>query len=127
MATAKIEKQGNDAAEGVRQRPAVTPRVDVFENDSEYLLLADLPGVGKDGLQVHLHEGELTLEGRCEQSAPGAPLAAEYRTTDYVRKFAVPRGIDPEKIDAALTDGVLRLRMPKAEALKPRQIPIRPG
>jgi len=127
MASSKIEKRVSDAAEGVRQRPVVTPRVDVFENEREYLLVADLPGVGRDGLQIHLDDGELTLEGRREEKAPGAALAAEYRAADYVRKFAVPRGIDPDKIEAALANGVLRLRLPKAEELRPRQIPIRQG
>jgi len=125
MSSTKLETKQKTDVEGVRQRPAVAPRVDVYENAQEYLLVADLPGVTQEGLNISLHDDELTLDARREAATPGALVAAEYRPIDYFRKFAVPRGIDPDRIEAALADGLLRLRLPKAESLKPRQIPIR--
>jgi HSP20 family molecular chaperone IbpA len=125
MSSTKLETKQKAAVEGVRQRPAVAPRVDVFENAQEYLLVADLPGVTQEALNISLDDDELTLDARRDAAPPGAVIAGEYRSVDYFRKFAVPRGIDPDRIEAALSDGLLRLKLPKAESLRPRQIPIR--
>ncbi len=120
----KMQKHSADV-ENVRQRPAVAPRVDVYENDQEYLIVADLPGVKKEELKLDIDEDELKLEGARHAEAPGALVAGECRPVDYRRKFVVPQGVDREKIDAELSAGVLRLRLPKAEALRPRQIAVR--
>lgn len=124
MGTYGNETMVKDPAERVQQRPAVTPRVDVFENENEYLLLAELPGVDKQALDIRLQDGELTIEAKRATPELGALLAVEYRPADYIRKFAIPSGVDPNQIEAALDGGVLRLRLPKAEDTKPRQIPI---
>jgi HSP20 family molecular chaperone IbpA len=113
-------------AENVSERPAVAPRIDVFENDDEILLFADLPGVSKDNVRIDLEKERLTIEARrTDPQAEGTELLAEHRPFDYRRAFLVPRGIDRDKIDAELNAGVLRLRLPRADALKPRSIPIR--
>jgi HSP20 family protein len=113
-------------AENVNERPAVAPRIDVFENDNEILLFADLPGVSKDNVRIDLEKERLTIEARrTETQEEGTELLAEYRPFDYRRAFLVPRGIDRDKIDAELRAGVLRLKLPRADALKPRSIPIR--
>ncbi len=104
---------------------SVSPRVDVYENAHELLVLADVPGATKDSMTVHLDKGELTLEARRETPTHGSPVQAEYRPLDYHRVFAVPQGIDASKIEAQLTAGVLRVRLPKSEALKPRRIEIK--
>jgi len=122
----KMQKRNADV-ENVRQRPAVAPRVDVFENEHEYLIVADLPGVKKEGLKLDIDDDELKLEGTRNTSEPGALVAGECRAVDYRRTFVVPEGVDREKIDAELAAGVLRLRLPKAEALRPRQIAVRAG
>ncbi len=111
--------------ENVRQRPAVAPRVDVYENPQEYLIVADLPGVKKENLRLDIDEDELKLEGIRDVPELGALVGGECRPVDFRRKFVVPQGVDREKIDAELTAGVLRLRLPKAEALRPRQISVR--
>jgi len=113
-------------AENVNERPAVAPRIDVYENDNEILLFADLPGVSKDNVRIDLDKERLTIEARRTDSPDeGTELLAEYRPFDYRRAFLVPRGIDREKIDAELRAGVLRLKLPRADALRPRSIPIR--
>jgi HSP20 family protein len=113
-------------AENVNERPAVAPRIDVFENDNEILLFADLPGVSKDNVRIDLEKERLTIEARrTDTQEEGTELLTEYRSFDYRRAFLVPRGIDRDKIDAELSAGVLRLKLPRADSLKPRSIPIR--
>jgi|SRR5580704_2797656 HSP20 family protein len=119
-----LHKTG-DAPEKLHQRPAVTPAVDIFENKDELLIVADLPGVGKDDLTLNLDKGKLTIEGRHKASGDAGDTGDV--AFDYRRIFAVPQGIDAEKIAADLTAGVLRVHLPKSEALKPRQIDVKVG
>lgn len=124
----EMVKQEDRSPERVSERPAMAPLVDLYENNDELLLVADLPGVTKEGLHIQFHDGVLSLEGRREIAREGATLVrAEYRVADFVRHFTVPDGIDVEKIDASMSDGVLKLRLPKAAALKPRKIEIKGG
>ena len=111
------------------QRPAIAPACDIYENADEILVVADLPGVTKDALTIQMEKGELTLEARRRDvgAERGSFLALECRTCDFRRRFAVPAGIDAARISAELNAGVLRLHLPKSEALKPRQITVRAG
>ena len=112
--------------EAVRAGPSVAPRVDIFVNEHEILLFAELPGVRADGLRIDVDKDRLTLEARRSDGRQAtSELSAEYRAVDYRRSFFVPQGIDRSKIEAELKAGVLRLRLPKADALKPRTIPVR--
>ena len=121
----KTHKTSSPVPEKLHQRPAVTPAVDIFENKDELLIVADLPGVGNDELTLNLDKGKLTIEGR--RKASGEPGDTDGGAFDYRRVFAVPQGIDAEKIAANLTGGVLRVHLPKSEALKPRQIEVKAG
>lgn len=107
------------------ERPRVAPPVDVFENADEILLHADMPGVETKDLEVSFDRGQLTITARREGNGDGNALRSEYRAADYYRRFAVPPGVDAAKIRAELKHGVLQLHLPKSDALKPRQIPIR--
>lgn len=110
------------------QRPAVAPPCDVYENDDEVLVVADVPGVTAEDLDISLDKGELSIVARRKVSpGDGTFIGMEYRDCDYRRRFAVPGGIDANKIAAELKDGVLWLHLPKSEALKPRQIAVRAG
>lgn len=109
------------------ERLSVRPRVDVFENEHEYLVVADVPGIPKDAIEVQFEGGELRLEARRDAKALGAPLAEEYRTADYRRAFAMPDGIDAEKIEAELKHGVLTVHLPKTAAKRPKRVEIRPS
>ena len=110
------------------RRAAVAPPCDVYENDDEVLVIADLPGVTSDTLSVDLDGGELSVAARREVAAEGGSfIGLEYQSCDFRRRFAVPGGIDANKINAELRDGVLRLHLPKSGALKPRQIAVRAG
>ncbi len=122
-----LGKDEKAAPERVQQRAVTTPLVDVYEDKEGLLLIADLPGVTKDGVRIELEKGQLTIDARRADPPAGTLVASEYRAVDYHRVFSVPRDIDPAKIDASLTAGVLRLRLPKSDAAKPRRIEVRAG
>jgi len=124
MAEMKIQQRETNP-ENVSERPTVSPRVDVYESEKEILLIADLPGVAKEQLNVRVDGDTLVLEGSRVFDVKGSLLAAEYRPIDYRRTFNVPPGIDRSKIDAELHAGVLKLHLPKEAALQPRRIAIR--
>lgn len=107
------------------QKPAVRPRVDVFENDAEYLVVADVPGAPKDGIEVSYEEGELRLVARRAPEALGNALAEEYKAHDFRRSFAMPEGVDAEKISAELAGGVLNVHLPKVGKKRPQKIDVR--
>ena len=115
------------APEQTRTGPVYSPAVDIFENDHSITLLADMPGVKATDLEIDLRENTLTLTGRV--TAPGTAkesnVVREYRPGTFFRQFTLSEAIDQPKIDAQLTDGVLRLELPKVERAKPRQITVR--
>jgi len=95
----------------------LTPAVDIYENDHEYVLLADLPGVEPDAVNVQLEANELRIQGHVK--------AGEDTTHVYARAFQVGPGIDPGKVSAEMKHGVLRLTAKKSDALQPRQIKVK--
>jgi HSP20 family molecular chaperone IbpA len=107
------------------ERPAVAPRVDVYESKDELLLVADLPGVERDGLTLHLDGDRLDIEAVRRPEHAGTPLVREARRYDYRRSFTLPDGIDRDQIAAELANGVLTLRLPKSAAVKPRRIAVK--
>ena len=123
--TTNVVKRSAGAPEKIQQRAFAAPAVDIYENADELLLVADLPGVDKDELTIHFEKGQLTIEGRRKAGAEGAARAIEFRALDFRRTFSVPQGINAERIAADLAAGVLRVHLPKADALKPRQIPVK--
>jgi len=110
-----------------QSRPTVAPLVDIYENDDEILLHADMPGVEKDKITVNVDNGTLTITGVREFETKGAASWEEFGNVEYRRNFSVPQTIDVEKVNAELKDGVLRLHLPKSEAAKPKQIEIKTG
>lgn len=123
----KLQKREETRPEAAADRRWVAPRVDIYENDDEVLLLADLPGVNKKDLSINLDKDQLTLEATAGSSRGETPLRGEFGRVDYRRAFVLPGGIDADKVTADLKQGVLWLHLPKAAALKPRQITVRAG
>ena len=105
------------------ERFAVPP-VDIYETEEGLVVLADLPGVAKEGLSVQVEQGILTIEGRQQPGNSGDLLHREFALAPFFRQFRIAEQIDTTRIRAALKNGVLTLELPKAEAAKPRQIPI---
>jgi HSP20 family molecular chaperone IbpA len=117
------------APEQTRPGPVYSPSVDIFENDHAITVLADMPGVKAGDLTIDLRESVLTLTGRVapSESPKETDVLREYRSGTFFRQFTLSETIDRGKIDAKLTDGVLRLELPKVEAARPRQITVRSG
>jgi HSP20 family molecular chaperone IbpA len=107
------------------QLPTVAPEVDILENEEEILLFADLPGVSRDDITVNIENGRLSLSGVRKMAVSGAATWEEFGEVEYRRVFSVPQTINIGKVGAELKEGVLRLRLPKAESAKPRQIEIK--
>ncbi len=124
----KAEKAGLPAVpEQTRTGPVYSPAVDIFENDNSITVLADMPGVKAQDLRIDLRESVLTLAGRVTsvESANEVDVLREYQTGTYFRQFTLSETVEQAKIDAKLTDGVLRLELPKVERARPRQIAVR--
>ncbi len=105
-----------------------TPRFDFWDGEHEWILCGDLPGVTADNLELHVDNGQLTVHGRVPQRHEGTPyLAREYGVADFYRTFTVGDEIDFEHISAEMKNGVLTIRLPKPEAVKPRRIEVKAG
>jgi len=127
-AASAVKQQAQaQAARGTQQQaPAITPPVDVFEDENGITLKADLPGVPKENLSVHVEGEQLTIEGHVTlgESTKLDSVYAEIRVAHYRRTFALSRDLDTAKIDAKMKNGVLTLYVPKAEQARPRRIPV---
>lgn len=119
------EEIKNHEGEPTKSGVYFSPVVDIFETDEAITLLADLPGVSKEQLDINIEDKQLTITGLInEQDQQVHPIYSEYSVGGYTRSFKLGDTIDQSKINAALKDGVLTLVMPKAERLKPRKIQI---
>ena len=117
----------DEQSPAVSKAPTVTPSVDIFENDDEILLYADMPGVEKDAIAINLENGSLTINGHRNPAGDGEAQFEEFGEVEYERAFSVPQGIDINKVKANMNNGVLSLHLPKSEAVKPRQIEVQSG
>jgi HSP20 family protein len=101
----------------------VAPSVNIFETQDGYVLQAEMPGVGKDGLEITLEGSEITITGkRNPETTTGEALFRERNTADYRRVFELDPAIDAGKISAKIAQGVLTVTLPKSEQVKPRKI-----
>jgi HSP20 family molecular chaperone IbpA len=125
----KVREKQEVAQPAEQTRPGIyfTPSVDIFETEKEITLLADMPGVRAEDLVIDLRDNTLTLEGGIApvENAKEESIYEEYNTGRFYRQFSLSEMIDQGKIDAQLTDGVLRLSLPKVEKATPRKITVR--
>ena len=117
-------KSEEAAVERGRQIPVIAPVVDIYENDDEILLNADMPGVAKENITININNGKLAISGSREVKTAGAASWEEFCDAEYMRTFSVPQTIDISKVSAEMKDGVLRLHLPKSEVAKSKQIVI---
>lgn len=115
--------------EQTRPGPVYTPDVDIFESDNEITLMADMPGVTTENLNIDLRDDVLTLSGEAESDSKKSEesIIMEYGVGKYYRQFTLSEVIDQAKIAAELKDGVLRLILPKVEKATPRKITVTAG
>lgn len=122
-----VTHEGRDlsAREESRLREGyLKPAVDIFETEDGLTLMADLPGVSQEQLEVDIVQGVLTLRGKAEGATTGDDLYREFSRANYYRQFQIPNEIEIGRVAAELKNGVLTLQLPKAEAAKPRRIEI---
>jgi len=103
------------------------PKVDVFEEEDQIVMKAELPGVDKDNIAIDVNGRVLTVKG--ERSLDNEVKEGRYTMREcsygrFQRSFTLPAETDAEKIKAEYKDGVLKLNIPKPESSKPRQITI---
>ena len=127
--TANTAAPTSSEAGASRDARALLPRVDVLEDAGGITLLADLPGVSKDKLELKIEGDTLLIEG--EVGTPMPPqmqsVYAEIRVPRYRRAFTLSRELDTARIEASMKDGVLNLRIPKLAHAMPRRIEVSSG
>lgn len=125
MATPTATLPGSATRESTeRSTRTIAPPVDIFETDQSFVVLADLPGVGPDGLEVITERDTLTIRGRTDRPEE-EPDYQEFVLSDYRRTFALTEDLDVSQVSATLKDGVLRIQIAKSPRLQPKRIPVK--
>ena len=126
--TQKQEVEATDGIERTRATRVYMPNVDIFSNAEGIVIMADMPGVEENDMEITLEKDVLTINGYVSTSllAPeGYELVrGEYGVGDFQRSFTIPNKIDRDNIEAGLEDGVLTVRLPKAPEAQARKIAI---
>jgi HSP20 family molecular chaperone IbpA len=122
-----VVSQQSKAVQQDKNDRSMRPPVDIFEDKTGITVQADMPGVSRDRLEVHIDNDTLSIEGRADIAMPEGmeALYADIRSTHYHRSFSLSRELDGDKVDASLKNGVLTLRIPKREQYQPRKIEVR--
>jgi HSP20 family molecular chaperone IbpA len=127
----QVKDKQEVAAPAEQTRPGVvfTPDVDIFENEKQITLLADMPGVASDDITIDLNDSVLSISGEVKpfENKNESDVLVEFEIGRYSRQFTLSEVIDQTKIEAKHEEGVLRLILPKAEKAIPRQIAVTAG
>ncbi|TGK30947.1 Hsp20/alpha crystallin family protein [Leptospira gomenensis] len=107
------------ATEVKREKTRIlTPRVDVYSDEEQIHLFADLPGVEEKDVQVQIEKDQLIVSGKtAEQNPPGELRYSEFRTGEYKRTFTLTESVEEDRITAVYNNGVLHLTLPKRKPL----------
>jgi len=127
----QVKNKQEVAGPAEQTRPGIvfTPEVDIFEDERQITLLADMPGVAPEDITIDLNDSVLSLTGEVKpfKDDDEKNVIVEFEIGRYARQFTLSEAIDQSKIEAKLDDGVLRLTLPKAEKAMPRQIAVTAG
>jgi HSP20 family protein len=129
MTTAEVTRRPTEQSGPAdsAERETYAPVVDIVETTDEIRVVADLPGVSGNDVDIHFDQGALTITGRVKPRQDEANtrwLLREYGVGDFTRSLRFRLDVNVEAIRAEMKDGVLTVHLPKAEALKPRRIPV---
>jgi len=105
----------------------IRPAVNIIEDEEGLVLTADIPGASKESLDVNVEKGILTISAPAQHKVPGTSTYREFELANYYRQFSIPESLDHSKTHADYVNGILTLRIPKAEAAKPKRISIQVG
>ena len=125
VAVAETPKATPAAPANGRPELFMSPPVDIYETADGFALVADLPGVSQENLEVSVTHNVLTIKGHAPLKLPGKARYQEFQPASVFRQFKLNSALDTEQVDAELKNGVLRLRIPKAKAAVARQIEIK--
>ena len=127
MEVQKQEEAPVDEMERTRSRRSFVPRADIYETEKEIIVLADVPGANEKTVDITLEKNVLSITAYVEPAIPsGFEVAyAEYEEGDYQRSFRLSDEIDRNKIEAVVSEGVLRLRLPKIQEAKTKKIAVK--
>lgn len=116
-----------EGAQRTRARRVFTPRTDIYETKDAIILLAEMPGVAPDAVDITLEKRVLTIHGHAAaQEHDGyRQIYAEYADGDFERSFTLSEDIDRDRIEATQSNGILRLVLPKAEPAKAKKIQVK--
>ncbi len=120
-----VEKAGEKSLATRDDALFIAPPVDIFETENALVVVADLPGVSKDEVDIRVEDGILTIKGKAGYQPKADILREEFTLHDYYRKFQLSDEVDQDKISAESKNGVLTITLPKAEKSKPRQIKVK--
>jgi HSP20 family protein len=125
----KQQAQQGQEVEATRGAAGFLPCTDIFEREDAIVVVADMPGVGPEAVDVDLTGNELTISGRVADPAiEGHTLSSwEYEVGDYRRRFRLSGGIDADKIEATIRNGVLQVVLPKSKEAQPQKITVKAG
>ena len=123
------EKQmAHQGSETTKPGNFFVPAVDIFETDAEVTVVAEMPGVNNTGVDVSLEDDVLTISGtRHEDKDSNRILLQEYESGSYLRRFTVSETIDQNKIKAIMSEGLLKVILPKTAPTQPRRIEVQVG
>lgn len=102
----------------------IRPAVNIIETEEGLFVTADVPGATKENIDVNVEKGVLTISAPASHTMPGTSLYSEFELGSYFRQFTIPESLDHEKAKADFVNGILTLRIPKAEVAKPRRIEV---
>lgn len=124
--TAVVNKKDQVNTVTKQSLPQLRPVVDIHENDDYIALYAELPGVNQDDLTITIDQDTLLLEANATITAPAdmKPVYAEFQAAQYKRSFSLSNDLDTEHVVAKLNHGILELKIPKKELIKPRKIEV---
>lgn len=122
-------EQVRNQPEATREDPAYAPLTDIYETNDALVVLAEMPGVDPDNVDISVENRTLTISGHSTKSDPQGytPVHAEYRDIDFRRSFTLSEAVDSDKIDAAMDNGVLRLTIPKSGPAPAKKISVKRG
>ena len=125
----KTAPESVEKTERTRERQVFSPRADIYETAEAIVVVADMPGVKEDAVDITLEKNVLTIQGGVETPArEGYRLTyGEFEIGDYERSFVLSAGVDRDKIQAKMKDGVLHLLLPKSSEMAARKIPVKAG
>jgi len=131
MARDSLTKRSNENSAQAREETRsnenfIRPAVNIIETEEGLILAADIPGAAKESLAVNVEKGILTISAPVQHKIEGNPTYREFELTgSYYRQFTIPESLDHEKAKAEYTNGILTLRVPKAQAVKPKRIAVK--